>query len=378
MSNGHSNFSPSSAHRWVNCQVSLQEVPGLDYVMELEEGESEFARDGSAKHALGEWALSNNQNPVDALLMERAFHGVTVTTDMVEAADVYVDTVRELMKDETYNIMELESRVYVQEIHEDMYGTLDVRLFSEAKRHLIIGDAKFGWEIVEAAGNWQLRSYAIGAVRELEDQGYEIDTVTVFICQPADKEHPYKWTTYNRSELKGFAKTLRRATKGSTLKPGSWCRYCRRSTACTGPGSLDEYARGVLPYELHTPEDFDDLIARQTPEKVAEILDRQEVVKIWFAAAAAWAKQLMILGRDVPGYCLRDSQGNRDYRDINASERVLHAEYGDDIYEPRVLRSPAQIEKVFPGAKILLNGTDEFPGLTHRPQYGQKLKKRTD
>jgi hypothetical protein len=365
----HSTFSPSSSNRWMVCQQSLIPPEGMHYVRDEEE--TQWAKDGTAKHKLGEWAISNNCDTVDALLMDMSFAGLRVTTDMVEAADVYVNAIRDLMtRDPSYNMLDLELRVSMPEIHEDMEGTLDARLYSEAKKHLIVGDAKFGWKVVEAAGNWQLRSYAIGATQDLEDLGYEVERITCFICQPTDKFEPVKTVEYSRKDLKQFIRQMKQATKGNAVQAGDHCEYCQRAHMCE---TLEAYVQEVVQEaSQHDVGQYDAILATKSPEQIADILNRSEAVKVWFGAVAGWAKQIMLLGGDVPGYMLYDGQGNRRYIDAGNAEKVLKAKFGDDIYEPLVLRSPAQIENIWPAAKVVMKE------LTERPRSGLKLKRKED
>ena len=369
----HSHFSPSSANRWVVCQESLIPVEGEHYV--IDDDDNAFASDGSAKHKLSDWCLNNNADPVDALLGEMEFHGHVVTTDMAEASEVYVSHVRKLQADDpTLMHIWFEERVYIEDVHEDMYGTLDCALFSEVNKHLIVGDAKFGWEIVEVEGNWQLRSYAIGKVRELEDMGYEIERVTCFICQPTDAYQPVKAVEYSRDDLRKFARTMKKATKGTAVKAGNHCKRCPRAHFCD---TLENFARELTEEAQTLPvKRFNEVVTAMTPEKISEILDRKAAFDAWFAAVASWAKQLIILGTEIPNYELKGGLGNRIYRDLTEAENVLLALYGDGIYEPRTLRSPAQIEKIWKDAKPLLKGTGEKPGLCYRPPLGLKLKRK--
>lgn len=372
----HSRYAPSSAHRWVVCQESLKPLPDhLKQYARRDDEDDDYSRDGSAKHSLSAWAINGHRDPVDALLEDIEFHGLTPTTDMVEAAAVYVTAIRDLLdRDPSYNQMWIEDRVYMPSIHEEMSGQLDCAIFSELKEHLIIGDAKFGWELVEPG--WQGRSYAIGKVAELEDLGYTISKITHFICQPADKHEPIKLEVLTREELRSHEKTLKKATKGKSIKAGDHCKYCPRAAVPGLCAALEGMATEAIPNDMHSVQDFDEMIVEMTPQQVADVLDRQEAFKIWFAACANWAKRLLLLNTDVPGYYLHDGQGNRSYIDANVAEKVLLEKYGDGIYEARTLRSPAQIEKIWPNAKVLMNGHGDQPGLCTRPKTGYTLKRK--
>lgn len=364
----HARLSPSSSDRWVVCQESLIPVPEH---LRIPREEDEFAADGSAKHKLSEWCLSNDAEPIEALLAEMEFHKLKVTAQMVEAASIYVDYVNKLSNVAGYEHRWLESRVYMEDIDDEMYGTLDCAIFSERFKHLIIGDAKFGWEIRQP-DIWQLRCYAVGKVRELEDLGYEIEKVTCFICQPPDEFEPVKSIEYTREQITAFAKHMKRVKKGNAVKAGEHCARCPRSHFCE---AFERYAMEAIEEAFDNPvRQFNQLTAAKSPDEVSTILKRQAAVNAWFAAMAGWAKQLILLGGDVPGYEVRQGKGNRVYTDPDYAEQVLLARYGEGVYEPKTLRSPAQIEDIWKkDAKILLNGTKDEPGLTHRPVKPSQL-----
>lgn len=359
MEGAHAHFAPSSSDRWAVCQSSLAPVPAEHYV--AEDDDREYAGDGSACHALGAACLNENRHPSEFLLDDRQFHKRDVTVGMVDSVSVYVDFCREFI-DQGYEFF-VEHRVTAHKIHEDCEGTADFRAFSEFRKHLVIVDYKSGYVYVDPK-TYQGAIYAAGEMETLLDMGYEIETISVYIVQPLHKGEPIRKHDYDVKSLRKVARLLRLATQGNATKAGEHCEYCPHAHYCL---ALALYANEVLPNELHGPEDFDGMVTALTPEQVVEILDRQKTVKIWFAAVAKWAAQLIKLGEDLGDYEMRASEGHRRYRDVAEAERVLHEEFGDDIYEPRELRSPAQIENIWPKARSLMNGRPGKPGLTYRP-----------
>lgn len=366
----HARLSPSSSDRWIVCQQSLIPVPEDLRI----DDSNEFALDGSAKHALSEWCLKYPYvQPIDALLQGKEFFGLPVTMEMVEAADVYVSYARELMADHRYQHRWFEERVYMPDIDEEMYGTLDFCVFSEQLRHVIIGDAKFGWNIRQP-NIWQLRCYAVGKVRELEDLGFEVERITCFICQPSDEFEPVKDIDYTRKEVKSHARQLKKAKTGNAAVAGDHCKYCPRAHFCS---TLEDYVQEAIGgVENLSNKGMEAEIVRRTPEEVAEILDRRDAVKVWFGAVASWAEQLLLTEAVVPEYYMHTPLGHRAYRNPEEAEKILLEEFGQGIYEERKLRSPAKIEKIWKkDAKLLLNGDGDAPGLTHRPKGTPELRR---
>lgn len=366
----HSRFAPSSSDRWANCQLSLNPPQSDHFAQMIDEEEREDAGLGSACHALGAACLNEHCEPHDFLLDDRQFHRRDVTADMADNAKVYVDFCRTFIADgyEWY----VEHHVEAPNIHEDCYGTTDFRGFHAERKHLVMLDYKSGHTYYDPR-TYQLAIYASGELNTLEDMGYEVDKITVYIVQPAHTGDQIRKHDYSPKELKRVARDLKKATQGSAAKAGEWCKYCVHSSYCS---VLAEYANAVLPGYMHGPEDFDKMVADMTPEMILEIMDRQPVVNIWFAAVFKWAQQLAMLGETFEGYELKGGQGKRKYIDPVNAETVLHAKFGDDIYEPRTLRSPAQIEGIWPEAKSLMAGRPGVPGLTTRPKLAMKLKRK--
>lgn len=369
--NGHSRYAPSGSDRWAVCQLSLQPVPSSHYINEDDGTDTDFARFGSAAHALGAAAITEQREPADFLLDDRQFHGLDPTVKMVDSVAVYWAWAMDLVRERSYEIF-LEHRVEAPSIHEDCEGTADLRAFSEAKSHLVIGDYKSGWQDVDVL-SYQFAIYAIGELDTLEDMGYTVERITVVVIQPLNEAEPIRSHDYTTKELRRIARKLAQATKGSAAKAGSHCKYCLHAHYCE---VLASHANEALPGPLHGPEDFDEMVVSLTPEMIAEILDRQEAVAIWFAAVAKWAAQLIVLKTEVPGWELRPTKRKRRYTNVDIAESVLLDKFGPDIYEPREIRSPAQIEKIWPSAKALMNGRPGKPGLTERPQAGVTLKRK--
>jgi len=364
----HSRFAPSKSDRWANCQISLLPVASEHFVAEVDREDASL---GSACHALSAACLNERVQPADFLFEDRQFHKMDVTVGMVESASVYLNYVQEAYIDRGYEWY-VEHHVEAPSIHEDCYGTTDFRAFSEIRKHLVMVDYKSGHTQVDPT-TYQLAIYANGELETLLDMGYEIETITCVIVQPTNEADPIREHNYTVKDLRRIARKLKEATKGHAAKAGEWCKYCPHAHYCD---TLASYANDVLPGELHGKEDFDEMVQRLTPGLLAEIMDRQPVVNIWFAAVASWASQLAMLGTEIPGYELKDGQGHRRYVDVSNAESVLKQEFGDDIYEPRELRSPAQIEAIWPKAKALMKGRPGKPGLTYRPQLGPRLKRK--
>src|SRR5574343_764379 len=89
MSNVHAKLSPSSSDRWLACPASIVRVP------ETEDEGSEYAREGTAAHALAERCLNLN---IDAHAAEfPKDHAAYDSLDMRANVQIYLDYVRNQM-----------------------------------------------------------------------------------------------------------------------------------------------------------------------------------------------------------------------------------------------------------------------------------------
>jgi hypothetical protein len=231
-------------------------------------------------------------------------------------------------------------------------------------------DFKYGVGVfVQAKENWQLLLYAIGKVAELALFGCEVSRITLVISQPRCHQHNYLFDMWDveANELLPYIQKARAAIRdGRSLKAGPWCKFCSRKAYCE---VFARHVNSALPSELHSPADFEKMAMSLTTELIAEILDREEAVKDWFKAIKAQAYRLVKLGADVPGWEIDPTLGNRIYVNPVEAEKVLLKQFGDVIYEPLKLRSPAQMEKI-KGSKPYI------AKLTVRPTTGESLKRK--
>lgn len=359
----HARFAPSAAHRWVNCPGSTSGLEGY------EDESDEYATEGTAAHELLKHVLEERINPHDQAVMGAEYNGVRVSTAMADTIDRVSQGIFQLIDRTPYD-MTLEERLHAHEIHEDCWGTGDVTLYSEARRHLYIIDYKNGAGIaVFAEFNEQMIIYADGKMSELELMGQPVERVTLVISQPNHRVHEDRvfdlWET-TPDVIKSWRKRFQRAIRdGKTLKAGKWCRLCPKAGQCD---VQDAWVNEVLPNQLHGEEDYPALSGSRTPEQLAEILDRKESVSHWFAAVYRLAYDSAKLGAPPPGYEIRPIKKHRVWIDQAAAEKELHSQYGDVIYEERELRSPAQMEKI-KGTKGLVAKH------TTRPTGGETLEK---
>lgn len=146
----HATHAPSAAHRWMNCPGSVRLSRGFD------DSSSVFAREGTAAHALAHHCLTTGRDAEEfrgwyigatSLSAPEADVGppdedtvFTVTAEMAEAVQMYLDVVRGLVAD-GYE-MEFEQRLSTPLA--GVYGTGDAIGYHPQRRRVVIVDLKYG------------------------------------------------------------------------------------------------------------------------------------------------------------------------------------------------------------------------------------------
>jgi Protein of unknown function (DUF2800) len=341
----HANLGASSASRWMACPGSVRLTRGAASF------ESEFAREGTAAHALAETCLRNNGDPV--LFVGLSMHGVEITEEMAEAVSVFVEYCRGLIRDGSAEHF-IEQKFSLGEINppEPMFGTVDFAAVNANTRQLDVVDLKFGrGVVVEAKENPQLRYYALGALMAYKGTA-PIETVKLTIVQPrvAHIEGFVRSETLDVLELLGFANDLLAAARATQepsapLVPGSHCRFCPANARC--PAQL-ERAQAIAQVEFSAlPAD-----APPAPESlpiavIADMMDKLPILEDWIKAMYQHVQNTLEAGQEVPGLKLVAKRATRKWvSDEQTIAWLQDKGYATEEILDMSLRSPAQIERV--------------------------------
>lgn len=350
----HSIFSASGAERWANCPGSIPYCEGIPRTG------SDASWEGTAGHALSERCLRDGGSPYDSIGEVFKFTEagrtieVTITDDLAEACEMYVEYVRGISGLKLY-----ETRVYYSELlgvdEEEAFGTTDTLVFDGTLLHVI--DAKFGRRYVDPVKNKQMILYAGGAVAALEAVGEEVTEVRLHVVQPrvTTKPVPYVMT---RAELEVQLQELRAAAStvveamfnyvpGNTaweekyLIPGEYqCQWCPAAAACP---SLRHRARSVTPVDEFTAVNNLEAMTGTLLSESAKLLP---LLEIWMKAVEHELFRRLTRRDHVPGYKLvKGREGNRKWI---SEEKVKEAFAGIEtavLYTEPSLKTPPQLEK---------------------------------
>lgn len=281
----HAPFSPSAASRWIACPAAAR----VAHLTPRED--TPYSILGDTLHSIAEEAIKKQlERPaVEAMMLARkvqdpASRSLSTLVDMVM---IYVDYVRELSYFCT--CFEVEHKVKIKGT--DCYGTIDAMVVTD---DLYIIDFKTGTGTnVMAEDNYQLLTYAIGALRDPRTRG--IRNVRLVIVQPGrhDELPPIlSWETtveYVRDHEERVIAAIK-AGKNFKAAPvaGSHCRWCPARARCYAfaQHSCSDKLDVVLDSQKLPPE-----IPTLSPTDMGLALSQEEKIKQWFSALREYCSQ---------------------------------------------------------------------------------------
>lgn len=428
----HSKLGASGAHRWLNCPGSVklcEDAPPSP--------SSKYAAEGTVAHAVGEWCLeradripsdllgywgddkgrlfetyekAKDANPNSDLIFE-------VTDEMCEAVEIYREYVRSRVEEHDMlgedPALAIELGFDLSFVRPGMFGTNDACIFIPGER-LYVVDYKHGrGKVVEVEDNPQLMYYALGALREFcwdkEAGDWNPDLmprdIILTVVQPRAKhtlgpvrEWPVDPTYITEdffAELKDGAD--RTQAPNAELRPGDWCTFCDAKAICPAlQAKVQEDMEGIFDDmefeddEFLSAEDAKKAAKRKVMdfseepnERLSQILQAAPLVEEFFAAVASLAQSRLEAGEQIEGYKLVRRKSQRRYKDAKKAEKELLVGFDEeDIFAPRKLKSPAQLEKILgedvvsqyvekPDGKLTVaEETDTRPGIIFDPFEG--------
>lgn len=358
--NAHSKVGASSSYRWLEC-------PGSVVLCERAPPQvsSIYADEGTAAHSLAEKCLNSGKDAHSflGLIIPTPSQDFKVDTEMANHVQTYLDIVRKDRKKYS-DFNGCETRIHLDWIHEDMFGTADSHCGTRKKK-LIVHDLKYGAGIpVEAVNNTQGLYYVAGVAAQYD---FDFDECEFVIVQPRafHPEGPVRRWSFPVSRLRQYEHELiqgmdriEKAWKSKDimdfLKPGDHCKWCAAAIDCPS-------LRRKM--ELTVFEDFDvvedDLLSvTPTPpeelsmDKLVMALEFGHIFESWIKQVRSYAYRLAEEGNPPPGYKLVQKYGHRKIINPEKMAEVLDM-FGfseADIYEPPEppkMKSPAQLEKLF-------------------------------
>ena len=331
----HSELGASSASRWLACPSSVSLSEGI------EEKESNFASEGTCAHEVADITLSTGGHTED--LIGNVYEGHTVTKEMSDYVDTYVQYVREAGKGKE---MSIEERIDLSFIDPRMFGSNDAIIY-EPYGTLEIIDLKYGMGIeVSPENNKQLMYYALGAA-----QGGEYSHVKMTIVQPR-VSNPIKSWTVPYSVIEAYAEELKQGVEKvdsgeDYFSIGDHCRFCKAKAICPATkAKTQELAR--LDFADHMPvkkESFPNPSDLSNIE-ISRVLEHSKAIQEWLKSVSVYALNQLEVGRKIDGYKLVAGRSVRVLTNPKEFEAEFGAIYGDAIYAPKKLIGIGDLEKL--------------------------------
>lgn len=368
----HSRIGASSMYRWAACPGSVKLSAGI------EQKSSVYAEEGSDAHALAADALKRNTPLPKYLGLKIEAEGRTFTVDkeMLDAVTVYVDHVRALSA-HSGAITLIEQRFDLSSVHPGCFGTGDAVVYWPDQGLLHVVDYKHGAGLpVKVKDNPQLHYYALGA---LLGSDFRPRMVRMTIVQPRcdHPDGPVRSADIDAIDLLDFRSDLKKyaaATEApdAPLVSGDHCRFCPAAPTCPQlHGQAQEAAR------MEFASVADSAAVPIDGDKLAKALGMIPALKAWIKRVDETAYAEAEAGRCPPGYKLVEKRATRDWRDQGAAIEFLQKQGFKDeiIFEPRVLLSPAKLEKIEGLKPKTVKGTKSGPldAFTVRESSGHTL-----
>lgn len=339
----HALLSASGAHRWLEC------TPSAQLELQFPQSTSEYAEEGTAAHELceltarywlGEISEAEYENQRDELAKGKYYNA-----EMQECANDYAKFVaektaaaRETCEDA---FTALEVRVDFSKYVKDGFGTGDCIIVSDNVLEII--DFKYGKGVrVEAAGNPQMKLYALGAYLEYNTL-FDIDSVRMTIFQPrlsgvqsSDEITVKELLEWAEKYVKPRAKLAYKG-EGEFAPSEEVCKFCRAKAQCK--------ARADKNLKL-----FDEApdVLLLTPEDAGKILEQAGDIQSWLADLESLVSSTLLAGQPVEGWKMVEGRSNRRFADeLKVVVAMKAAGYDESLLYERKLITLTQMEKDF-------------------------------
>lgn len=363
----HYSRGASNSKRWMHCPGSIRECTGIPNKSSI------YADEGTAAHFLAEQCLRQGKDASEFLHKEIGLSEerdaffvevddwenptFKVTEEMVEAVQVYLDTIQEVKSRNPGAEVRIEHKFHLGSIHPELGGTCDCVIVLPFER-LVVLDYKHGRGVaVDAEENSQAMIYALGAAIT-ED----IEDVEIVIVQPRaiHREGPVRRWTISRADLMAWAEEVLRPAALATDDPtaplaaGDHCKFCPAGAVCPEKRQAAfaeaklSFDDGMFPAPIEHQPTLPD-VRSLTAEQATRILEVAPLFEDFVRDVRGYMDAGLESGRFMPGVdgCgfkrVKGNLGHRKFRDDTLAKGTLFPILRGKETEIK-LRSPAQIE----------------------------------
>ena len=338
----HSRIGASSMYRWAACPGSVRATKGLPNTTSMYAAEGTVAHDIAANClnlGINAGAFANETRECEG-------HQILVDAEMVDSVNEYTAYILGLKAQHEGAELRIEHRFDLSALYPGLFGTADAVLWLPDLATLVVADLKYGkGRAVEVDDNPQLNYYALGA---LLTAGFPAKRVRKVIAQPRcpHTKGPFREQEIDAIDMLDFRADLLNYAKATEipdapLAAGDHCDFCPAAGICpelnkrTMSAAQAQFA--VVPAAGTAVYD---------PAMLAKALDNVPFVEAWLKNVREFAYREAEAGRCPPGWKLVAKRARRHWKDeAQVIEALQDMGVTDDVlYEPRDLKSPAQIE----------------------------------
>lgn len=306
-------------------------------------GDKAAAAEGTAAHWVMAEVFAGRRPAIGA----KTDNGVLVTDEMLDAVDVLVDDVMSVIGPHGMTLADciVESPVDIKRIHDECWGTPDVRAWVGGV--LYVWDFKFGYGFVNEFENEQLLAYAVGAIDQAGRHDLDV-IVDARIVQPRcySPEGAARSWRFRACDQRALVNIISNAVHEGLgpqpkTKAGEHCENCTARRACESNRQSTShamaFAQAAVPHEL-------------TPEALGvELYHARAMLNLLTARVEALDEQGMALARAgarIPGHRLESSAGRKVWTkpdsQVIAAGRLLDI----DLAKPAEAITPTQALKL--------------------------------
>jgi hypothetical protein len=306
---------------------------------------SSYAQEGTALHQCMQDLLEGDRE-APAEFLGCMVEGVLINTDHIEMLEMALNAWDELCRQ--YGIEDyLTEQTF--ELTPEIGDTADVTAWNVTQ--LLTVDWKFGQGVeVDAEGNAQGLFYPMCGEYDRPDVFHQKQKVVAIIQpMPSRSEHQtLKAWDVPEDLFEAFKQTYHRALQSKGFNGGDHCKFCPAAAMC--PEKTGEAHRAML-------------IEPDKIENLKEALDLAFKLEDWIRQVKSFGHDQLDLGTQCEGYKLVAKRATRKWTDPDEVEKLVRANRKvtvTEMMQPHVLKSPAQMEKLFKSKKLDFAPVDEY------------------
>jgi hypothetical protein len=327
----------NSAGQWMKCPASVQAQQQFPRVGDV----SQSTLEGRACHDIAQKMINAT---LDKSVGSLSKDGVLITQELFEAAQEYVNDVFSLCGD---NDLHIEERVSLSDYLPGWYGIPDCYVYNTTDNHLIIWDAKFGHELIDAVENWPMMIYAMGLGKKLNIN--KQCKITLRVVQPRSfhsggtvREWSLTYAGLSKYKIILHNKLHDIAQTEPPAQVGSQCKHCTARAHCD---TLSRVVYENIDYmdNLHTHN----LTGHSLGMELKLLQRAKKMLEYRLSGLEEQAIHELKTGSHVSFFSVKEGKGRERWRkDVPIEQIVTVGKLkGVDVCKPVELYTPAQLRK---------------------------------